>query len=155
MKPTTEPVSGVSVQWTLTGLYFGFFTLNIALVYSFVYLNGPSGVVRMLPRELPEALGTVVGIYAVILTTILGCWFTRPFTPSGTVAERRKRFLAILCAFLFNGALTLAVVMPYCNDGVAALEAVRRGRTLSTILSFLVVPINIAFFGTPAAQKDT
>ena len=128
----------------LTGL-----CLSVGLIWSYTWTKNEDGLIFISPQSFLPYVGPVIGLYAAYLGGILTLWFLKPFPPSRTQRVDGVRFwLALSCTALFNIAVLLVLARQHLWGGPGDISAdARTAVKLAGLLSFLVAPANVFYFG--------
>ena len=116
----------------------------------YVLRKNPEGIRYLIPEERLDAMKPLCTLYGVYIGGILIFWYTKPFRPPRSDKAKHIRFwLAIACTVILNVALLFYVwqIHMFGFDRYSALESVQTGVKLAGLLSFLVGPVNLYYFG--------
>jgi drug/metabolite transporter (DMT)-like permease len=136
---------------TLTLIWLVAFVAGLLLLESYVHSRNPLGQRWLLPEERIDVMKPWIVFYTFYLGGILPFWYIRPFkAPRTSEAERIRFVLALLCTLIFNGALLWLLAQAHLwphEPGHDILADVGTATSLAKLMSFVVAPANLYYFG--------
>jgi len=140
----------VKERLIISGIWLTAFILSLLIVESYVHTKSSEGLQILFPEDRLATMKPLMSIFGVYLGAILTFWFTKPFNPSASdTAEKVRFWLATLCTLVFVMVLLYFVAYTHLfgPGDVTVVENIITGTKVAALMSFIVAPINLYYFG--------
>lgn len=137
----------------LTGVWLVSFLIALLMIELMINRENADGLVFLLEEDRLDAMMPVIKIYTGYLVGLLAFWFLRPFPKARTDRAERVRFrLAMACTVFFNLLVIYMVARGVVFPRMLIDGYLQQATTLAALLSFLVAPVNLYYFGMKMAN---
>ena len=143
----------------ITLIWLVAFILSILIVESYVHTQTSDGLQILFAEDRLLCMKPLMVLFSSYLAGILSFWFLKPFKPTRIDATQTIRFwLATSCTLVF--VLVVLYFVSYVHIfGVhegGVLSDINTGVSIAKMMSFIVAPINIYYFGlTPSGPPGS
>jgi hypothetical protein len=137
----------------LTCVWLIAFLIALLLIELMIHYENEDGLLLLLEEDRLGTMKPVIQIYAGYLGGLLAFWFLRPFPKAKTDEAERFRFrLALACTAFFNLVVIYMIARAIIWQNMPMEDYLSQTTTLAALLSFLVAPVNLYYFGMKMAE---
>ena len=132
----------------LTSIWIFCFLAAIILVEGYFLRTDVNGEYLLIPRDREFVYQALAFIYGGHISTILACWFIKPFKlPERRVFYRFMTVLAVVVTVLYNLVLLYLLGQGYLYENESIGDILASVKSIGGILAFLTAPISAYYFG--------
>ncbi len=134
----------------ITVIWLVAFILSILIVESYVHTQTGDGIQILFAEDRLLCMKPLILLFSSYLAGILAFWFLKPFKTSKIDKTDKVRFwLATTCTLVF--VLVVLYFVSYVHvfgiDEGGVLNNIDMGISIAKMMSFIVAPINLYYFG--------
>ena len=129
------------------------FFIAVCVLEGYFVFHNSMGIPYLIPEERIQIYPLFVGIYSLTLGPLLLAFFLRPFNPP---RQKNRIFLikpiAMGLTIFYNVAILYLISRAYFSSNISINDIISQTKQAALILEFLVVPVNVYYFGMKAVD---
>jgi hypothetical protein len=146
----------VKARLLLTTIWLLAFVIALLVTESYLHTTTEDGIPFLFPEDRMDCMRPLIYLFGGYIGGILAFWFLKPFNkPKSGRVETVRFWIATTCTALFVIVLLYFVSYGYFfgTEGGSIVELMGTGTKMAGMMSFLVAPANVYYFGMKASSQ--